>query len=45
MGLVVLQYHIDLCEQAGFVRLRTGVNPQIQLTWSGHEQVDASRSR
>ena len=44
MDPAVLRYHVDLCEQAGFVRLRSGVDPQIQLMWSGHEQLDASRS-
>ena len=41
----VMKYHIDLCEQAGFVRTKHAENPQIQLTWAGHEQLEASRTR
>ena len=41
----VVKYHIDLCEQAGFVRI-TGEKtrlPQIQLTWEGHRRLDSER--
>ena len=31
MDATVVRYHIDLCEQAGFVRIMPTKNPQIQL--------------
>ena len=45
LDAAVIQYHIDLCEQAGFIRVKPGEKPQIQLTWAGHEELDARRSR
>ena len=43
----VLQYHVDLCEQAGLIRVKKGggSTPQLQLTWTGHEELQAHRSR
>ena len=43
----VLQYHVDLCEQAGLVRVKRGggSTPRLQLTWAGHEELQARRSR
>ena len=41
MDAAMLRYHIDLCEQAGFVRM---TRTQVQLTWSGHEELEARRS-
>ena len=42
-----LRYHMDLCEQAGFVRTtgRDTTLPQIQLTWTGHEELESRQSR
>ena len=42
----VIKYHVDLCEQAGFVRIagRDTTLPQIQLTWAGHEQIQTRRA-
>ncbi len=40
-----VQYHADLCEQAGYftaVRSQGGVLVQC-LTWAGHEALDALR--
>ena len=33
----ILDYHLNLCEQAGFIVVRrgTGQPPQMQLTWKG----------
>ena len=45
MDAALIRYHIDLCEQAGFIRMKEGKNPQIQLTWAGHEELEARRSR
>ena len=37
-----LNYHVSLCEQAGYVvvRRRTGEAQQLQLTWEGHEVLE-----
>ena len=45
LDAAVVKYHIDLCEQAGFVRIagRETRLPQIQLTWTGHERLEARR--
>ena len=45
LDAAVIQYHIDLCEQAGFIRVKLGQKPQAQLTWAGHEELDARKSR
>ena len=45
MDAALIKYHIDLCEQAGFIRMKDGKKPQIQLTWSGHEELEAGRTR
>ena len=37
-----LGYHIDLCEQAGFVEVRSGRHPSLRLTWKGHERLCAA---
>ncbi len=44
MDAAVIRYHIDLCEQAGFIRMNGARQPQIQLTWKGHEELEARRS-
>ncbi len=39
----VVQYHVDLCMQAGFVQKQphtSGQAPRWQLTWAGHEMLD-----
>ena len=36
-GAQIVAYHIDLCEQAGYIK-RTEPN-LIQLTWDGHEAL------
>ena len=41
LDAAVFRYHVDLCEQAGFVRLKAGTPLQVQLTWAGHEARDA----
>ena len=45
----VIAYHVDLCEQAGYIRLQTVKHPypmtQIQLTWAGHNKLDQSAER
>ena len=43
----VLQYHVDLCEQAGLIRVKKGggSTARLQLTWTGHEELQAHRSR
>jgi repressor of nif and glnA expression len=45
MDPAVIRYHIDLCEQAGFIRMNGTKDPQIQLTWTGHEELEARRNR
>ena len=45
MDAAVIRYHIDLCEQAGFIRMNGTKKPQIQLTWTGHEELEARQSR
>ena len=42
-SVAVFSYHISLCEQAGFlaVRRRRGQPQQVQLTWDGHETLEA----
>jgi len=45
LDAAVIQYHIDLCEQAGFIRVKPGETPQVQLTWAGHEEIDARKNR
>ena len=41
----VLQYHVDLCGQAGLIRVKSGGSaPQLQLTWAGHEELNARRT-
>ena len=45
MDAAMLKYHVDLCEQAGFVRMTGTRKPQIQLTWAGHEELEARPSR
>ena len=44
MDAAVIRYHIDLSEQAGFIRMNGTKKPQIQLTWAGHEELEARRS-
>ena len=42
----VLQYHVDLCKQAGLIRVkRSGSTARLQLTWTGHEELQAHRSQ
>ena len=43
MDAAVVKYHIDLCEQTGFIRMNGTKKPQIQLTWTGHEELEARR--
>lgn len=43
----VVDYHVDLCEQAGFIRRRDG-SRMVQLTWTGHiklAELNASARR
>ena len=41
-----LQYHVDLCGQAGLIRVKSGrIAPQLQLTWAGHEELNTRRTR
>ena len=41
----VLEYHVDLCGQAGWIRVKSGGSaPQLQLTWAGHEELNARRT-
>lgn len=44
MDAAVIRYHVNLCEQAGFIRMNGAKQPQIQLTWKGHEELEARRS-
>ena len=39
----IFTYHLSLCEQAGFVAVRraSGKSQKFQLTWTGHEALDA----
>ena len=39
---VQVQYHIKLCEQAGYIETQSGY-PR-SLTWSGHDALDAMRA-
>ena len=40
-----VRYHLDLCEQAGFLHRhevsRLGQQPTWSLTWAGHEYLDS----
>ena len=38
----ILDYHLSLCEQAGFVVVarEPGRDQRFQLTWTGHEERD-----
>ncbi len=44
LDAAIIQYHVDLCEQAGFIRVKPGSRPQVQLTWAGHEELEARRN-
>ena len=39
----VFTYHLSLCEQAGFIKVKraTGKPQELQLTWTGHEALEA----
>ena len=51
MGMItrIVDYNVNLCEQAGFINLHAGPTsnlidsvPEIgSLTWLGHEQLEA----
>lgn len=45
MDPALIRYHVDLCEQAGFIRMKNDGKPQLQLTWSGHEELEARRNQ
>ena len=40
-----VQYHIELCIQAGYARVTVPGSDLIELTWQGHEALDAFRAR
>ena len=41
-----VSYHIDLCEQAGFMTVQrtSGVSYPISLTWQGHQELARLRT-
>ena len=38
----IVSYHIDLCEQAGYIKRNNQLSSLIQMTWAGHEALKAS---
>ena len=40
----VVQYHVDLCCQAGFELKSAGQTPSYQLTWIGHDKLEQAES-
>lgn len=42
----VLDYHLSLAEQAGWVivRRKPGQAPQFQVTWQGHDFIEEERA-
>ena len=39
-----VRYHVDLCLQAGYARRLSHRTNQVELTWQGHEALDAFRA-
>ena len=37
----IVSYHIDLCEQAGYIKRNEQLPSLIQMTWAGHEALKA----
>ena len=39
------RYHFELCQEAGYVRVRKGRPERAQITWAGHEKLDEMRAQ
>ena len=36
----IIRYHIELCEEAGYIRILSNMKNWHRLTWAGHNEID-----
>ena len=42
---VQVAYHINLCDEAGYLHVDEGTGRVLNLTWEGHERLESLKGR